>query len=84
MTSFKEYLMHIVHLKELKLFVGIRVTIENSVLKLDQNTYINSVNYEVLSLDDKCNKPCRSIIDCLMYIMICTRPDLSFSVNIIS
>lgn len=44
MNSFKEYLMHtfqFVDLKELNLFIGIRVPGENSVIKLDQNIYVN-------------------------------------------
>ncbi|CAD6238878.1 GSCOCG00012546001-RA-CDS, partial [Cotesia congregata] len=107
MNNFKEYLMHkfqMVDLKEIKLFLGIRVTRENNIIMLDQNAYVNSVlekfnmqdcnpvitplepkiNYDSLNSDENCGKPCRSIIGCLMYLMICTRPDLSVAVNIVS
>lgn len=44
----------------------------------------NKLNYEALNSDEKHNAPCRNVIGCLMYIMLCTRPDLSTSVNILS
>lgn len=42
------------------------------------------LNYEALNSEEKYDAPCRSVIGCLMYIMLCTRPDLSTSVNILS
>ncbi len=42
------------------------------------------LNYEALGSDEPCEAPCQSLIGCLMYLMICTRPDLSISVNILS
>lgn len=42
------------------------------------------VNYEELNSNDTHNVPSRNVIGCLMYIMLCTRPDLSTSVNILS
>lgn len=42
------------------------------------------LNYEALNADKKCDAPCRHLIGCLMYIMLCTRPDLSTCVNILS
>lgn len=44
----------------------------------------SKLNYEALNLDEKYTAPCRNVIGCLMYIMLCTRPDLSTSVNILS
>lgn len=44
----------------------------------------NKLNYEELNSDEKYDAPCRNVIGCLMYIMLCTRPDLSTSVNILS
>lgn len=44
----------------------------------------NKLNYEALNSDEKYNAPCRNVIGCLMYLMICTRPDLSTSINILS
>ncbi|KPI92981.1 Copia protein [Papilio xuthus] len=49
------------------------------------NTPLESkLNYEALNSDVTYNAPCRNVIGCLMYIMICTRPDLSTCVNILS
>ncbi|CAH2090566.1 unnamed protein product [Euphydryas editha] len=42
------------------------------------------LNYEALNSDIVCNAPCRNLIGNLMYLMVCTRPDLSASVNILS
>ncbi|CAK9796582.1 Copia protein [Anthophora quadrimaculata] len=44
----------------------------------------SKLNYVALNSNDKCEAPCRNLIGCLMYIMICTRPDLSIAVNILS
>jgi len=44
----------------------------------------SKINYELLNSDEDCNTPCRSLIGCLMYIMLCTRPDLTTAVNILS
>lgn len=65
--------------------------IENSLLKFNMEhcNPVNSplaskLNHEALNLDDKCNAPSRNLIGCLMYIMLCTKPDLSKSVNLLS
>lgn len=42
------------------------------------------LNYEALNSDEQYDAPCRNVIGCLMYIMLCTRPDLSTSVSILS
>lgn len=42
------------------------------------------INYDELNSDENCDAPCRQLIGCLMYIMLCTRPDLSTAVNILS
>lgn len=44
----------------------------------------NKPNYEALSIDSEYDAPYRNLIGCLMYVMLCTRPDLSISVNILS
>ena len=44
----------------------------------------NNLDYEALSSEEECDTPCRSLIGCLMYIMLCTRPDLCTSVSILS
>ncbi|CAB3227628.1 unnamed protein product [Arctia plantaginis] len=41
-------------------------------------------NYKALNLDYNYNAPCRNLIGYLMYVMLCTRPDLSTAVNILS
>lgn len=49
------------------------------------NTSLESkVNYTALNADEIFNAPCRNLIGCLMYLMVCTRPDLSTVVNILS
>lgn len=42
------------------------------------------LNHIALSSDYKCDAPCRNVIGWLMYIMLCTRPDLSTAVNFLS
>src|SRR6266576_1199903 len=43
------------------------------------------LDYEKLNVDDfNCTKPCRSAIGCLMYAMLCTRPDLCATISILS
>lgn len=108
MMDFKNYLMNqfkMTDLKDIKLFLGIRVTrCDDDTITLDQTVYIKTVlskfnmqdckpvntpletkpNYESLNSDEKYNAPCRNVIGCLMYIMLCTRPDLSTSINILS
>lgn len=44
----------------------------------------SKLNYELLNSDENCNAPCRNLIGCLMYIMLCTCPDLTNAVNILS
>ncbi|CAH2207849.1 jg3075, partial [Pararge aegeria aegeria] len=44
----------------------------------------NKLKYEALNSDEKYNAPCRNVIGCIMYVMICTRPDLSSCINILS
>lgn len=44
----------------------------------------NKLNYVALNSDEKYDAPCQSVIGCLMYVMICTRPDLCVAVNILS
>lgn len=42
------------------------------------------VDYTELNSCETTEVPCRNLIGCLMYIMVCTRPDLSFSINLLS
>jgi len=44
----------------------------------------SKLNYELLNSDEKYDAPCRNLIGSLMYLMLCTRPDLATSVNILS
>lgn len=44
----------------------------------------NKLDYKALNSDEKYDAPCRNLIGCLMYVMLCTRPDLSTAVNILS
>lgn len=107
MNSFKNYLMNrfcMTDLKDIKLFLGIRIMREENKITLDQSAYIriilnkfnmadckpistpleSKLNYEELNSDEKVDAPCRNLVGCLMYVMLCTRPDLSTSVNILS
>jgi len=42
------------------------------------------LNYELLNSDEWYDAPCRNLVGCLMYVMLCTRPDLVTAVNILS
>lgn len=44
----------------------------------------NKLNYEALNSDENSNAPCRNLIGCFLYVMLCTRPDLATVVNILS
>jgi len=107
MNKFKIYLMNkfsMKDLKEIKMFLGIKVERVENKITLDQSVYIKSilskynmidcnsvdtplpskVNFEILNSDEFYDAPCRNLIGSLMYVMICTRPDLSAVVNILS
>lgn len=107
LDDLKHHLMKIFHMTDLKditLFLGIKVTRTNNKITLDQSAYIRTIlarfgmedcnpvktpsetkfNFEALNSDEPCNSPCRNLLGCLMYLMLCTRPDISSSVNIIS
>lgn len=43
-----------------------------------------ALNFEALNAEETCNAPSRNLIGCLMYVMLCTRPDLSIAVNLLS
>lgn len=107
MNNLKHYLMNrfkMIDLKEIRLFLGIKIERENDTISLDQSAYIRTIlnkykmdecnpvstpletklNYEALNSDEKYNAPCRNVIGSLMYVMLCTRPDISTAVNILS
>lgn len=44
----------------------------------------NKLNYEELNMDQNLNVPCRNLIGCLMYAMLCKRPDLCVAISILS
>lgn len=44
----------------------------------------SKLNYENLNSDIEYDAPCRELIGCLMYAMLCTRPDLCISLNLLS
>ena len=107
MNNFKNYLMNkfsMTDLKDIKLFLGIKVERTVNKIFLDQSAYIKKVlekfkmsdckavstplpsklNYFELNSDETYDAPCRNLIGCIMYIMICTRPDLCVAINILS
>lgn len=107
MKSFKEFLMSkfkMTDLKEIKLFLGMRIERNNESIAMDQSSYVKSIlskfnmseckpnktpltekiDYERLNDDQKYDAPCQNLLGCLMYLMLCTRPDLSYAINLIS
>lgn len=94
-----------VDLKEIKLFLGMRIIRRDNSISMDQSSYIlnilnkfqmtnckpaatpidEKVDHIAMKVDDdQCNAPIRSAIGCLMYLMLCTRPDLCYAVNTLS
>ena len=107
MNGFKNYLMErflMTDLKEINIFLGIRVIRKSDRIILDQSPYIQTIlnkynmkdckvvstpletklNYIGLNSEEKYDAPCRNLIGCLMYVMVCTRPDLSAAISILS
>ena len=107
MNGFKNYLMErflMTDLKEINIFLGIRVVRKSDRIILDQSPYIQTIlnkynmkdckvvstpletklNYIGLNSEEKYDAPCRNLIGCLMYVMVCTRPDLSAAISILS
>jgi len=44
----------------------------------------SKLDYTALQSKELCDAPFRNLIGCVMYIMLCTRPDLSTSISILS
>jgi len=44
----------------------------------------SNLDYTALQSEESCDAPCRNLIGCVMYIMLCTRPDLSTSISILN
>lgn len=44
----------------------------------------SKLNYTDLNSDKNIDAPCRNLIGCLMYVMLCTRPDLCTAINLLS
>lgn len=42
------------------------------------------LDYAALNSDEYYEAPCRNLVGCLMYAMLCTRPDICFAVNLLS
>lgn len=42
------------------------------------------LNYKALDSDEYYDAPCKNLIGCLMYAMLCTRPDLCLALNLLS
>lgn len=107
MNKLKAHLMRefrMVDLKEIKLFLGIKIERSNGKISLNQTAYIDTIltrfnmsecnavstpmeskiNYQALNSGEKFDAPCQSLIGCLIYLMICSRPDISTAINILS
>ena len=106
MNAFKEKLaskFEMKDLKDIKLFLGIRITRTGDQICLDQTRYINDIlknympnfnatrtplpeklDFDGLNSDVRNNHPSQNVLGSLMYLMLCTRPDLSFAINLIS
>jgi len=49
------------------------------------NTHLpKKLDYEMLNSDEIYNAPCRNLIVSLLYIMLCTRPNIITAINILS
>lgn len=64
---------------------------KNSLRKVNLNYCItiktsleNKVDYAALNKSEITKDPCKNLIGCQIHLMVCTCPDLSFSVNILS
>lgn len=44
----------------------------------------SNLDWEGLNSDESCDYNCQSLLGSFMYLMLCTRPDLSFAINVIS
>lgn len=44
----------------------------------------NKINYTALNSEEFYEAPCKNLLGCLMYAMLCTRPDICAAVNILS
>lgn len=42
------------------------------------------LDYQALKSDEFYNDQCQSLLSSLMYLMLCTRPDLSYAINVLS
>lgn len=42
------------------------------------------LNYSLLKSDEYYDAPCKNLIGCLMYAMLCTRPDLCCAISLLS
>ena len=103
----KQYIMNAFEMKDLKdieLFLGMRITRTEDSIAIDQTSYIKTVlekfkmtncnpvnipmenrfDCQTLQSEQYYEAPCRSLLGCLIYISICTRPDISVAVNLIS
>lgn len=45
---------------------------------------VSNINFINLESEIEYNAPCKSVLGCLMYIMLCTRPDICYAVNVTS
>jgi hypothetical protein len=107
MTNFKAFLMQqlrMIDLKQISLFLGIRVIRSENEITLDQTIFLKNIvtkfnmsdckpvatplpvqiNYEELNSNISYNAPCKNLVGCLMYAMLCTRPDMYAAINILS
>ena len=106
MNRIKSYLgnkFKMTNLKDIKVFLGVRILRDNNKISLDQTSYINTVlhkfniydckpnktplveklEFDKLDLDEYYDAPCQNLLGCLMYLMVCTTPDLSFTINVL-
>lgn len=44
----------------------------------------SKLNFVALNSEEKHDSPWRNLVRCLMYVILCTRPDLSIAANILS
>ena len=51
--------------------------------KPDKTPIIGKIEYEKLNSNEFYDAPCQNLLGSLMYAMICTRPHLSYAVNLL-
>ena len=52
--------------------------------KPNKTPLVEKLEFDKLDLYEYYDAPCQNLLGCLMFLMVCTRPDLSFTINLLS